>query len=86
MKARVIVNRHKVRDNKKHGRNDPCISIRTYKSIEYAKEIGIQCPHCAETVFKLLQDFENPVCSGATVWLEGERENIIILKGRQKDD
>ena len=41
MKAQIFVNRHKVRENKKHGINQPCIGIRTYKGSQYAKRIKL---------------------------------------------
>ena len=74
MKARVIVNRHIVKQNKKDGEDRPCISIKTYKGTEYAKEVILK------DSWILKQDFENPPCSGATIWLEGEYENITIRR------
>lgn len=73
-KATIIINRHNVNQNKKHKKNLPCISIRTYNEIEYAYEIKLIGK------WTLLQDFENPICSGATIWLEGFRDNVQIVK------
>ena len=85
-KAIIVINRHKVKLNKKHNKDDPCISIRTYNKIEYAREIELIRPECEtekeqkENAWILKQDFNNPVCSGATIWLEGKRENVRIIR------
>ena len=67
MKARIYVNRHRVARNKKEGRNDPVIAIRTYKGVHYVHEAVL-----GGGEWTIRQDFKNPICSGATVWLEGE--------------
>jgi len=71
MKAVVVINRHNVAANKKSGDNQPCISIRTYKGVTYARKIKFT----GETT--LIQDFDNPLCSGANIWIECDFE---ILK------
>lgn len=70
MKARVVINRHRVKQNKKNKTNIPCISIRTYKGVQYVRELKLPGG------WILKQDFENPLCSGATIWLEGPYETI----------
>ena len=75
MKAKIFVNRHKVRENKKHGLDQPCIGIRTYKGSTYAKHLKL-----LGSDWELIQDFENPMCSGATLWLEGQFENVEVLQ------
>ena len=74
MIARVIVNRHIVKKNAKEGADEPCLSIRTSKGVEYAKEVIL------EKDWILKQDFINSPCSGARVWLEGKRENLEIIR------
>ena len=71
MKARIYINRHIVKSNKKTGRDDACIAIRTYKGVKYAKKVELFGS------WTLKQDFEKPYCSGATIWLEGYEENYI---------
>ena len=74
-KCRLVVNRHAVAKNKKHGTDDPVISIRTYNSTEYAKRIRL-----LGNGWILEQNFENPLCSGATVYLVGRRDKLEILE------
>ena len=74
MKAQIIVNRHIVNKNKKNGEDKPCISIKTYKGVEYVKEVILHKD------WTLKQDFENPPCSGATIWLEGKYENLTPVE------
>lgn len=74
MKCRVIVNRKVVAENKREGTNKPCISIRTYKGVEYARRVRLFGDD-----WILEQNFENPLCSGATVYAVGQREKLEIV-------
>jgi hypothetical protein len=74
MKAVVVINRHLVKANKKTGSDAPCISIRTYKGITYARKVKFT----GETT--LIQDFDNPLCSGANIWIECDFKNIQIIE------
>lgn len=72
MKSYIYINRHKVQKNKKENKDKPVIAVRSYKGIEYTKRVTFSDGS------QLKQDFKNPLCSGATIWLESERENIIL--------
>ena len=41
MKAKVHVNHHKIRSNAKTGEREPVITVKTYKSNEYASTVEI---------------------------------------------
>ena len=73
MKATIYINRHVAAANKKHGKNDPCISINTYKKIEYCHKVEVK--NCY-----IIQDPENARCSGATIWIECQYDDITILE------
>jgi hypothetical protein len=79
MKAKIYINRHIIQANKKASKelgiviDNPAIVIKTYKETVYAKEVFL-----APGV-KLIQDAANAICSGATIWIETEFENIQIL-------
>ena len=75
MKATIIVNRRVLARNQKTGEREPAISIRTYKGVEYAKEIQL-----TGDSWRLIQDDDKPICSGARVWIVGKRENLKIVK------
>jgi len=73
MKALIYINRHIVAMNKKLGRNDPAICINTYKGKTYCQQVQI-----AEAT--LVQDPSHAICSGATIWLECQLENVNIIE------
>lgn len=72
MKTVVHVNQHQIRHNLKHGTNDPCITVKTYKSNDYAREVEIQGPS------RLVYSPDKPLSCGARVWLETESEVVIV--------
>ncbi len=72
MKARVYINRHVVAANKKNNQDKPSISINTYKDVTYCKKIEFT-KGCT-----LIQDKDNAICSGATIWMEAEFEDLVF--------
>lgn len=72
MRAKIYINRHIVQANKKSRSDDPAISVNTYKGSLYAKKVVL--PEGAT----LIQDTENAICSGATIWIECEFKGLII--------
>lgn len=68
MKKRIHVNQHNIKHNRKHGDNLPVLTIKTYKSNDYAHEVEIQGP-C-----KVVYRPDNPLPCGAHVWIETEEE------------
>ena len=44
MKKIIHVNMHKIRSNKKNNTNEPVLTVKTYKSNDYAHEVDIQGP------------------------------------------
>ena len=41
-KTVIHVNQHKIRANKKHGTNEPCLTVKTYKDNRYAHSAVIR--------------------------------------------
>ena len=68
MKKRIHVNQHKIRSNKKHGLNEPVITVKTSKSNDYAHEVEINGPS------KVIYSPDKPLSCGAKVWVETEAE------------
>ena len=64
MKKRIHVNMHKIRYNKKHGTNDPVITVKTSRSNSYAHNVEIQGPST------VMYRPEKPLSCGARVWIE----------------
>ncbi len=85
MKARIYVNRHKTEANKKATKetgelvDKPAIAINTYKGSIYCKEVEFTRGG------KLIQDAENARCSGATIWIEVDDFESLIIDGVEAD-
>jgi hypothetical protein len=74
MKKIIHVNMHKIRSNKKNNTDDPVITVKTYKSNNYAHEVDIQGPS------KIVYSKDKPLLCGARVWIETE-EKVVLDNG-----
>ena len=74
MKKIIHVNIHKIRSNKKNNTDDPVITVKTYKSNNYAHEVDIQGPS------KIVYSKDKPLPCGARVWIETE-EKVVLDNG-----
>lgn len=72
MKTRIHINQHVIRRNNKTGEREPVITVKTYKSNEYASEVVIQGPS------KLVYSPDKPLSCGAKVWIEAEYEDLKL--------
>tara|TARA_R110000824_G_scaffold72083_1_gene184174 strand:+ start:96 stop:317 length:222 start_codon:yes stop_codon:yes gene_type:complete len=72
MKARIHINQHKIRSNAKTGEREPVITVKTYKSNEYATYVNIDGPS------KLVYSPDNPLSCGAKVWIEAKYEDVVL--------
>ena len=72
MKKIIHVNQHKIRSNQKNKRKEPPITVKTYKSNDYAFEVEILGP-C-----KIIYRPDQPLECGARLWIESESE--VVLK------
>ena len=70
MKTKIHVNQHVVRSNKKHGKKEPVLTVKTYKSNTYALEVEINGPS------KVIYSPDKPLSCGARVWIETESEVV----------
>jgi len=59
---------HKIRFNKKHGTNDPVITVKTSHSNRYAHNVEILGPS------KVIYRPKKPLSCGARVWIETDSE------------
>lgn len=71
MKTIIHVNQHVVKANAKHGTNAPVLTVKTYKSNDYAYEVDIQGP-C-----RIVYRPDSPLSCGARVWVETQSEVVI---------
>ena len=72
MKTRIHVNQHIIKSNRKNNEDNPVLTVKTYKSNTYAKEVEIQGNS------KVIYNPNHPLSCGAEVWIETENEVNII--------
>jgi len=72
MKTIIHVNQHVVKSNRKEEKEDPVLTIKTYKENIYAHEVEILGPS------KVIYSPDKPLSCGAHVWIETQGEIKII--------
>ena len=75
MKTRIHVNQHKIRANKKHGTNEPVITIKHGKTNTYCHEVKIN----GDSVIRYGGNDKPLLSCGARVVIETEAE-VEVLK------
>ena len=68
MKKKIHVNQHTIKRNAKTGEREPGITVKTYKSNDYAHEVEILGP--SRVVYRP----DKPLPCGAKVWIETDAE------------
>ena len=71
MKTIIHVNQHVIKNNAKTGRQDPVLTVKTYKSNKYAHEVTILGNS------KIVYSPDKPLSCGARVWIETENDVLI---------
>ena len=75
MKTIIHVNQHVIKANRKNGTNDPVLTVKTYKSNNYAHEVIIDGPSkLVNGPCKVIYRPDKPLSCGAHVWVETESE------------
>ena len=81
MKAQIYINRDVMAANKKATKetgkivDKQAIAVRTYKGSIYCKEVKFTAGG------KLIQDAENPICSGATIYIQVDDFESLVIDG-----
>ena len=68
MKKIIHVNQHVIKSNRKHNKRDPVLTVKTYKSNDYAHAVAIDGP-CI-----IIYSPDEPLSCGATVWIETQAD------------
>ncbi len=76
MKAKIHINQHVIRSNRKHGVVEPCITVKTYKSNHYCHEVHLQGPS------KVVYSPDKPLSCGAHVWIEADFDDLLLVQER----
>ena len=74
MKTIIHVNQHVIKSNRKEDKNDPVLTVKTYKSNVYAHTVQINGPST------VIYSPDKPLSCGAHVWIETESEVITDAK------
>ena len=72
MKTIIHVNKQVIQANNKYGRNDPPITVKTYKSNTYCHSVEIKGDS------RIIHSPDKPLKCGAYVWIETEAEVEIL--------
>jgi len=72
MKTIVHVNQHVIKKNAKTGSLDPVLTVKTYKTNNYAHEVELKGSS------KIVYSPDKPLSCGARVWIETEGEVVVI--------
>ena len=73
MKTIIHVNQHVIKANRKNNEENPVLTVKTYKSNNYAHEVEIKGDS------KIVYSPNKPLSCGAHVWLETQGD-VTILK------
>jgi hypothetical protein len=72
MKTIIHVNQHVIKSNRTNGVEDPVLTVKTYKTNNYAHEVSINGPS------KVVYSPDKPLSCGAHVWIETQAEVEIV--------
>jgi hypothetical protein len=64
MKTIIHVNQHVIKANAKSGKQEPVLTVKTYKSNVYANSVQINGPS------RIVYSPDKPLSCGAKVWIE----------------
>jgi len=77
VKTIIHVNQHNIKKNIKNSANHPVITVKTYKSNDYAHQIAIKDKDGVE-VARVVYSPDKPLSCGARVWIETKNEVEIL--------
>lgn len=77
MKTVIHVNQWKIKKNRKEGLREPVLTVKTYKSNDYAHEAIIKDAEGNE-VARVIYRPDKPLSCGAHVWIETQHEVELV--------
>ena len=80
MKTIIHVNQHVIKKNTKTGETKPCLTVKTYKSNEYAHE-AIIVDALGRELARVVYRPHRPLGCGARCWIETTNKvNAVVLE------
>ena len=73
MKTLIHVNQHKIKANAKHGTSEPVLTVKTYKTNDYAHQVKILDRQGCEMA-RIVYSPDKPLSCGAKCWIETSLE------------
>ena len=77
MKTVIHVNQHVIKANAKTGSNEPVLTVKTYKSNDYAHQVNILDAQ-GNVVARVVYSPDKPLSCGAKVWIETENSVQVV--------
>lgn len=77
MKTYIHVNQHVIKSNAKTGEREPVLTVKTYKSNDYAHQVAILDAEGNE-VARVVYSPDKPLDCGARVWIETTNDVKVI--------
>lgn len=85
MKKIIHVNQNVIKRNTKHGTDEPCLTVKTYKKNQYAHEAILKKD--GVVIGKVVYNPHKPLSCGARVWIEFDTDEVDVdLIVRSKGD
>ena len=75
MKTVIHVNQHIIRANRKHGKDDPPLTVKTYKDRRNAHRVKINGPS------EIVYTSDKPLSCGAHAWVETRSKVEVYENG-----
>jgi len=85
VKTIVHVNQHRIKSNQKSGDREPVLTVKTYRSNDYAHEAIIRDADGNE-VARVVYRPDNPLSCGARVWIETQLDVELIIHGERAEE
>ena len=79
MKTKIHVNQHIIKKNRKTGECEPVLTVKTYKSNDYAHEVIIRGKD-GEEVARVVYRPDKPLSCGAHVWIETDGAVELVVR------
>ena len=77
MKTLIHVNQHIIKKNTKNNTDEPCLTVKTYKSNDYAHE-AIITDDDGNEIARVIYRPHKPLSCGARCWIETKNKVIAL--------
>ena len=76
MKTIIHVNQHRIKANVKHDKNEPVLTVKTYKSNDYGHQAVLYGQDGLEAA-RVVYRKDNPLSCGAHCWIETKQKVMV---------